>query len=288
MEPFDYSDVSPGALLCPPPVQAIPRTLSYRGLIYAAMPGWRPHRLDLHVPQHIPGPWPVVVYVHGGSFLAGIPEMGPWAPLPAAGIAVASISYRLAGEAPFPEAVEDVRAAVRWVRAVAPIHDLDPTRISLWGSSAGALLAGIAAVSGATPLGQPVGGADQSAAVHSVIAHYGVSDASRLKDDAIDGGGQSAQRLAQIMALYQGSAGVAPAVAAHLQDDVRPEYLLVHGDHDVRVGPAQSARLHGELIASGFRSTLTTIPGAGHGTREFFDENSVGQAIDFLRSSWTR
>lgn len=288
IERYDYRDVAPAALLSPAPVAALPHTLSHRGLIYAAVPGWRPHRLDLHVPQHIPAPWPVVVYVHGGSFVTGIPEMGPWAALPAVGIAVAAISYRLAGEAPFPEAVEDVRAAVRWVRSAADAFGLDPTRISLWGSSAGALLAGIAAVSGRTPLGEPVGDTDQSAEVRSMIAHYGVSDAGRLVDDAIAGGEPSARRLAGILAAYTSRTHVAPAVAAHLGPDVRPDYLLVHGDSDTRVGSAQSVRLHEQLHAHGFRSSLTTIPGAGHGTSEFFDEKAIDMAVDFLRCSWTR
>ncbi|QYB02223.1 alpha/beta hydrolase [Rhodococcus sp. USK10] len=282
---IDYESVTSPALLMPPPVSALPATVSHRGVIYAAVPGWRPLRLDLHLPTS-GGPWPVVLYIHGGSLVGGVREMGPWTTLPSRGIAVASASYRLAAEVSFPEPVEDVRAAVRWLRRHARGWNLDPERLSLWGSSAGALLAGIAGVSGDRTLGRTIGDGAESTVVRSVIAHYGVADARALTTDADPGGARAAADLSAIVDLYTANSNVAPAVAPHITDGVRPDYLLVHGNADCRVGHAQSVDLHAALLNAGFNSTLRIVEGADHGAAEFADDTRTEWALTFLRESW--
>ena len=127
---MDYTALAPASLAEPRTVRALPGTRSYLNLAYATVIGWRPLRLDLHVPDGGPGPHPVVVYAHGGSFLGGIPAIGPWHSLPGRGIAVASVAYRLAGEARFPDPIEDIRAAIRWVRASADRFGLDRNRVA--------------------------------------------------------------------------------------------------------------------------------------------------------------
>jgi hypothetical protein len=122
LPPQDYAAMAPRALTEPHAVAALPGALSHLDVAYATMIGRRPLRLDLHVSAGSPGPHPVVVYAHGGSFVGGIPALGPWTSLPAQGIAVASVAYRLAGEVPFPEPVEDIRAAIRWVRAAPAVR----------------------------------------------------------------------------------------------------------------------------------------------------------------------
>src|SRR6201999_141620 len=77
LPPQDYAAMAPRALTEPHAVAALPGALSHLNLAYATMIGWRPLRLDLHVPAGSPGPHPVVVYAHGGSFVGGIPALGP-------------------------------------------------------------------------------------------------------------------------------------------------------------------------------------------------------------------
>lgn len=286
-QPIDYRSVTKPELLAPPAAQMLSAALSHRGVIYAEVPGWRPLRLDLHLPASSSDALcPVVIYVHGGSFVGGIREMGPWTTLPSRGIAVASISYRLAAETSFPEPVEDVRAAIRWIRRHAGAYLLDPDRISLWGSSAGALLSGIAAVSGETPLGHRIGDGDETTTVKSVISHYGLSDAYSLSADAIVSGETAASALEEIIGLFTAASPVWASVVAHITDGVRPKFLLVHGDADTRVGHAQSVRLHNDLLAADFESVLNIVPGAGHGSAEFADEIRIDSAVAFLHESW--
>ena len=95
------------------------------GAIYAALTGYRPLRLDLYLPPVTRRPPPVVVWIHGGAFMHGDRTALPplleqerlFTRLPLAGLAVASVEYRLSGEALFPAQLEDVQAAIRWLRA---------------------------------------------------------------------------------------------------------------------------------------------------------------------------
>ena len=111
--------------------------------------GSRCLQLDLYLPATVPRRGaPVVVLVHGGGWNAGYrSEFVPMAlRLAERGYAAATISYRLAGEALYPAAVNDTRAAVRWVRSHAARYRIDPQRIVLAGGSAGAQIASLAAL----------------------------------------------------------------------------------------------------------------------------------------------
>lgn len=116
---------------------------------------------------HSEGPSPIVIAVHGGAWKAGDPTQyqywGPW--LARQGIALYAIEYRLAqGERNrYPAAVDDVRAALRFVRANAAAMGADPRRIALMGSSAGAHLASLIALT-------------EEAPVKAVVAVCGVYD----------------------------------------------------------------------------------------------------------------
>jgi acetyl esterase/lipase len=119
-------------------------------------------KLDLYSPADRSGvPKPGLVFVHGGGFRAGDkryrysgdnPEawflqlLGDFAK---SGYVVISINYRLVHEAIFPAQIEDVKTAVRWLRAHAMELNVDPARVGVFGHSAGAELAALAALTGA-------------------------------------------------------------------------------------------------------------------------------------------
>ena len=100
--------------------------------------------LDIYLPNEGDGPFPTVIYVHGGGFEFGdaneVITMGLLGPTLEHGYALVPINYRLSGEATFPAAIEDVKAAIRFIRANAKEYQLNPDRIALWGSSAGGSL----------------------------------------------------------------------------------------------------------------------------------------------------
>jgi acetyl esterase/lipase len=138
---------------------------------------------DLYLPAG-PGPFPVIVNVHGGYWRRGSRDTyrywGPY--LAARGYAGFTISYRLTkpGTKAYPEAVQDVRAAVQFMRGSAKELGLDPDRIALWGNSAGAHLAALVALAGDSPAlagGYPQDAfAAQSSSVKLLIGVYGIYD----------------------------------------------------------------------------------------------------------------
>src|SRR6188768_351395 len=144
-----------------PPVEPITRadgSRRFAGISYALISGYRPLQLDLWVPP-APAPPPLVVWIHGGAWLSGdrryLPEtLRPdqlFDALLAAGLAVATVDYRLAREAPFPAQLHDVKAALRYLRAFAAELGVDAGRAGVWGESAGGHLAALLALTAGRP-----------------------------------------------------------------------------------------------------------------------------------------
>jgi acetyl esterase/lipase len=140
---------------------------------------------DLYLPKNAQSgakSAPALVAVHGGGWVAGVRSAFQyWGPyLAARGIAVFSISYRLATKGKtYPQAVQDVRAGVQFVRGKAGEFGIDPQRIGLIGASAGAHLASLAALGGAKfANGYPQDAfASVDASVKALVAVYGIYDA---------------------------------------------------------------------------------------------------------------
>ena len=132
----------------------------YADVIYSQLPGYRPSVVDVYVPPAAKAsPKPLVLYIHGGGWvgghtrqagaLANFPEV--LASLASEGFVVASLEYRLSGEAAFPAQIQDVRAAIRFLKANAAKYGIDPARVGLWGGSAGGHLAALGALSCGAP-----------------------------------------------------------------------------------------------------------------------------------------
>jgi acetyl esterase/lipase len=138
---------------------------------------------DLYLPSGT-GRAPALIAVHGGGWQAGARSAFQfWGPyLAERGYALFAISYRLAkkGEKMFPQAVNDVLAAVQFLRASAGQFKIDPERIGLLGASAGAHLASLAALGGASPVFKGAYPKDPHATVSTkvkaLVGVYGVYD----------------------------------------------------------------------------------------------------------------
>jgi acetyl esterase/lipase len=294
MEPVDHRLHVPAALLDPPAVAVIAGASSHLQVPYAEVHGWRALRLDVHLPD-LPGggPWPVVVHVHGGSFLTGMPGLGPWTDLPGRGIAVVSVGYRFAAEASFPAPVEDVRAALAWVAARSARYDLDPSRLALWGGSAGGYLAALVAVTGTRILGRPprligVGAGVRVPRPASVVTQYALTDPTRLQEDALSGSEDVAEGLLRATAPFFADSQLPRAVLDHLEDAAQvPPFLVMHGDVDRRVGVGQGRRLDAGLVRAGVRSRFVEVPGADHGTADWSRPAVVDEVVSHLREHWS-
>jgi acetyl esterase/lipase len=236
----------------------------HRDIEYAEIPGFRPLELDLYLPALAGfGPVPVVIHVHGGGWRRGsrrhtLPALGEdfYAGLAARGIAVAAIDYRLSGEARYPAAVDDVRAAVAWARA--SLHSYGPVGsvslgagvaagpVALWGDSAGGHLALLAALTGTD--------------VDGVVAWFPVTDLAGLDGD--DPQSREALFLGAAPAQVPDLAWEASPIT-HVHPDA-PPVLLMHGDSDVMVPADQSIRFAKALNDAGGSAALELVPGASH------------------------
>ena len=141
--------------------------------------------MDIWLPNTRPSnALPVIVYFHGGAFAYGWQRGNDVIPMLCGldrGYAVVSVQYRLSGEARFPAAVYDAKAALRYLRNHAEEYGLDSSRISLWGASAGAWLAAFTAVTIGNPAFEDLThgpGGDFAPRVRCAVSWCGVLDMS--------------------------------------------------------------------------------------------------------------
>ncbi len=250
------------------------------GVPYAALPGARPLELDLWLPPNAGGPVPAVVFLHGGGWRLGSrhgagPAYAGASPHPfelvaQAGIAVASVDYRLSGEATFPAQLHDAKAAVRWLRVRAGDVGIDPDRIAAWGESAGGQLAELLGLAGDNATLEGDVGLDGSSAVAAVAAWYAPSDLSALPADLgadpLDATTREALLLGAPAATVPERAAQASPVS-HVGADhaaAAPPFLLLHGRADHLIPCGQSERLHRALEAAGVDAQLHLYADADH------------------------
>ncbi|WP_407341459.1 alpha/beta hydrolase fold domain-containing protein [Pengzhenrongella phosphoraccumulans] len=250
---------------------------SHRGVTFAEVGGFRPLLLDVHVPTGVTGSVPCVVWVHGGGWEAGDRRFTPstWPPdylfeaLVAAGLAVATVDYRFSGEARYPAALHDVKAAVRFLRAHAGDLGIDPGRFGVCGESAGGQLAAMIALTGDDPAFEgDVGLAGPSTAVQAAAILYGVTDfTSRRSAHPLASDDESDAVEARFLGFTPADApswAAAASPVTHATSSA-PPMLLLSGDADTIVPLDQSVRLRDALLAAGARDvTLTLVPGADH------------------------
>jgi len=168
-------------------VLPLPDSLSeHLELVYAEQGAGRDRKmhLDLYVPKS-GGPHATILTVHGGGWLGGskkyFREIAVL--LAARGYAVANVEYRLAEEAKFPGAVQDVAAAVRWLRGNAAKYSIDPDRIGAVGGSAGGHLVGMVATTAASNKYNDHNTPDQSSHLQAaVLMGSGVDQVARVKE----------------------------------------------------------------------------------------------------------
>lgn len=250
-----------------PPIdyQPIPGAKSWHELNYAQIRGFRPLALDVHVPSDAPGPVPCVIYLHGGSFNAGDrrhlpgnwPANGLFEKLIAAGLAVATVDYRLLDEAGPLAEVQDCAAAVRYLRHFADELRIDADRFNLWGESAGATLAALVGFAAGTehePLLGQLGVPDESATVRSIVLYYPPTDMAKMAAEVGDVLPLNDIDTAQI-AAFSPVRYVHPAISPT---------LIVHGSSDTVVPVNQGQLLCDELRSADVDVELREIPDADH------------------------
>lgn len=239
-----------------------------RDLVYATIEGFRPLTLDLYQIPSKPKapPRPAILYVHGGGWISGdarhlkgIDDLpSTLAGLAAKGYVVAAVNYRLAGEAHFPAAVQDVKSALRWLRGHAVDFNIDTTRMMVWGVEAGGQIASLVGTSCGVATLEPVADANSKAqlssdCVQGVIDWAGPADFASWDADA---GRDTEAAAATHLGAYLGCepADCAPGVVRSASPITyigaqTPPFFIQQGSADTYVAPAQSHKLYDALKA---------------------------------------
>ena len=263
-----------------------------RDLIYGQIDGFRPLTLDLY--QIPPKPnetaRPAILFVHGGLWTkgdarhaAGFDDFpGMLASLAAKDYVVASVNYRLAGEAHFPAAVQDVKSAIRWLRTHASEYDIDTTRVMVWGAEAGGQIASLVGTSCGVNVLEPAADAKSKApmtsdCVQGVVDWSGPVDLASWEPEAAPAALTNPSAPTPLGA-YMGCepADCAPGVikaASPLSylNNMTPPFLFQQGAADTLIPVAQSRALYDALQALHVPSTLVVYPEVG----KDFARNSV-------------
>ena len=273
---------------------SVPLSAVTERLNYSFSPQHPDLRVDVFLPDSpAPAP-PLIVYVHGGGWRLGDRKLCPDLKGFAArsGFAMASIDYRLSGEAIFPAQIEDLKTAIRWLRSNYESFGYDPSRFALWGSSAGGHLAALAATSGPGVF-EPAD-VDVSSAVSAVVDGYGPTDILQMDrqretecaplDDPesleLPPGARSADESSFESLLFGRSIAAVPTLVqqanpiAYVKPGL-PPFLILHGLSDRAVPHSQSVLLYEALAAAGGEAQLALIPGIGHG---FFNRPHIDDA----------
>lgn len=264
---------------------------------YAAQSGSQ--RLDLYYPEAGGGPFPLVVHVHGGAFMFGTKRdcnLKPMLRVLERGYALASVEYRLSGEARFPAPVYDCKAAIRFLRANAARYRLDAARIGIWGPSAGGYLAAMVGVTNHNPAFEDLsmGNAGESSAVQAVVDWCGPCGdfihmdrqirENGIGDDEHDDPCSPESRLLghAIQQVRELSRLAAPVTHVSRQC---PPFLIHHGEADPIVPVQQSLCLAAAVRAAAGEGNvmLRTFPGRGHHGQPWYEEPALTkEVLDFL------
>jgi acetyl esterase/lipase len=225
-----------------------------RDLVYATY-GSRQMHVDLYLPKAGAGPFPAVVYVHGGGWSGGNKSAFSRhaAHMATKGFVGACVEYRLSGEATYPAAIDDVRAAIRWLRAHAAKHRVRADRIGAAGGSAGGHLVALAGVTG-----------KGDTAVQAVAAFNPAVDFLDFGKRAGNNGTNSVAKFlgktyAEDPKLWESASPLA------LVRKNAPPFLFLHGTADPTVPYKQSTDMQAALKKLGVRAELFSAPDAVHG-----------------------
>ena len=237
---------------------------TYADLAYADQSPFE--KLDLYLPKQPSAAVPLVIWIHGGGLQEGdkramprhdsklpngandprmpyqiqVPDV---AALTEKGYAVASLNYRLGWKmlTDAKAAIQDCKAAVRFLRANAGIYGVAPDKFAVWGNSAGGYVAAMLGVTGDqstkfdnAALGYP----SVSSEVQAVVVWFGAED--RLPDEELS------------IAHYIPTA------------KTLPPFKIANGDADPIISTEQAQRLQDALAKAGAKSSLTILHGAGH------------------------
>ena len=254
------------------------------------------HRLDIYLPKKGEGKFKVVVAIYGSAWFSnnmkGMTFMSLGQSLVDAGFAVVCINHRSSGDAKFPAQINDVKAAIRFLRAHADEYRLDTSFIGITGFSSGGHLAAMAGVTNnmkertvgthTVDIEGTVGQClDQSSSVDAVVDWFGPVDMARMHDCQTVNDERSPEA-----ALIGGAPADNPDLVALISPityvvSEGPRFLVVHGEADTVVPHCQGVYFSDELKKAGRLEEFISVPNGQHGAVTF-NEGTFKRMTEFF------
>ena len=272
-------------------------------VVYAQVPTYeRPNQLlqmDLLIPQ-VDRKLPAVIFITGGAFIAAnrVRKLQLRMFLAEKNFVVASINYRTVPNSMFPQPIEDVKSAIRFLKANAQKFNVDAEKIFVIGDSAGGYLAAFAAVTNGDKIFNVGDNLEYSSEIAAAVDLYGVSDLTQIAatfPDDVQNLFNSAGSLASLFVNgVPGIGGVDGGIKAHPLAAERANpinyitknsapMLLMHGTDDDLVSPAQTDLLFQALKSRGVEAERYLIPNANHSDEYWFQPEVFELITDFLQ-----
>ncbi|MBI4877092.1 MAG: alpha/beta hydrolase [Acidobacteria bacterium] len=255
-----------------PPFQLPAGVRAEQNLVYSS-PGGRDLHLDLYLPGAGRGLFPAVVYIHGGGWKGGNKNAfrRQAAHMATLGFAGACIQYRLSGEAKYPAALEDSKAAVAWVKANAAKYGIDASRIGAAGGSAGGHLVALLGATGE---------------VQAVAAFNPAVDLVSFGKRAPSSAGNSVAEFIGATYAEKPQVWAEATPLTHVSKKSAP-FLFLHGTGDTTVPYQQSVDMLNKLKAAGVAAEIFTAEGAGHGffNRPPWFEPTLKRMVEFFHKT---
>lgn len=249
--------------------------------------------MDVYVPKTGSGPFPVVLWIHGGGFMMGDKaEPQSLDALLEAGFAVASANYRLSSQAKWPAQMDDLKSALATLRSNAASYNINKTKVATFGASAGGHLSAWLALASA---------GDSATSVQAAVDWFGPIDFTTMdadmertgverattRNDAADSPESAliGKTVKDDPAAAKAASPLA-ALAALPAATAPPPFLIMHGAKDQLIGRGQSERLRDALLARGGSSLeYHLLPEGTHGGGDFQKDPATRTVIDFLKKN---
>lgn len=259
------------------------------GVTFAQVDAWFGHtrrdlKMDIIYPEDKTKKYPCVVWICGGAWirLDRSAHLAYLTELARNGFVVASVEYRTTNEGPFPIQLTDVKAGIRYLKALSDRYNIDPDRFGVMGESAGGYLAAMAAL--AEDKVFDVGAfTEYSSKVEAACPWYPPSDVTSFPHPSVEEAAASMESLllGKNVVQYQEEALQICPVSFVTKD--APPFLIIHGDNDHTVPFSQGEILHDKLEEAGADVKLLVLEGADHADMPFFQEELWQRIIAFFK-----
>jgi acetyl esterase/lipase len=248
-------------------------------ITFENVPTWFGHiRKDLKMnvvfPHGKDETYPCIVWICGGGWgqLDNAAHMPNFVELARAGYVIASVEYRDSNYGKYPNQLEDIKSAVRYLKANASHYNIDKTRFGVMGESAGGHLSALTGLVKGNDVGSNL---SETSEVQSVVSYYPPTDFNKLIPFDTD------RMITNLVVDTKKETLAAASPITYVRSDA-PPFLLIHGTEDTIVPISESEYFYDELKKVGVDVTLTKVMGAEHADLYFFQKEISDEIIEFF------